>query len=190
MRIAAVALLAAALLGCDREPVVEKPVVPVQGSRFDEKPVAKSTPTPQATPAAAEGDYAPAGFDLLASYSFELPELGEEPAAAVVKVAAQIPEAVKALSGRRLAVKGFMMPTKGNDGKISEFYLMRFMPACCFGDTIKMNEWVEVRMKAGRFASYNVYTPITVHGVFEVNPSVSADGFVSGIYRMEGEDAP
>lgn len=187
--------LVAALAAREADPTTGSLPVDLQGTRLDEKPALPTpgplgplSPSPAASPV-PEGTIA-AGFDVLSSYAFTLPDPTLPESEAIEKTLAQIPEDVRGLTGKRVLVKGFMMPSKGEDGKITEFYLLRYQPACCFGDAIKMNEWIEVKMKKGTFATYNVYTPITVAGILEVNPSMTPEGYLSGIYRMEGHEAP
>jgi hypothetical protein len=120
------------------------------------------------------------GFDHLSGYEYRLPEAGVEPGDD------QIPAAIRGLDGRYVAVKGFMLPTKLNGGRVTEFLLMRDQSMCCFGVVPKINEWVSVKMSS-RGVKATMDQPVLVLGVIRVG-EIREHGILVGLYRMEGHD--
>ena len=92
------------------------------------------------------------GFELLSAFKYEVPEEGsagtvpKPTAVPAVDPDGQIPAKVKAFNGRRVALKGFMLPLKVEGGLVTELLLMRDQSMCCFGTVPKINEWVAVKM--------------------------------------------
>jgi hypothetical protein len=138
-------------------------------------------------------DFEDLTFDKLASYAYDMPELIDG------KVAKQqIPASVRDLDGRKVAIRGFMVPYRNEGEVVTEFILLRNQGLCCFGIVPRMNEWIHVRMKPGEGAPYAVDIPITVFGALEVGemcekgllgpdqPYAKALGALMSVYRMEG----
>src|SRR5689334_15339202 len=80
-------------------------------------PNGSATATVPTAPAKADGDYATVGFDTLGSYYYAIPDL-EESNGGIAPPAPkdQIPAPIKALNGKKVAVKGFMMPLTAEKG--------------------------------------------------------------------------
>jgi hypothetical protein len=153
---------------------------------------AKSASPQAAAPSGAVGigDYNALSFVELAGFKYEepIPKSGEKPEEVEARRPKnQIPETVMALNGKMAAVEGWMVPMQvDDDGGVKSFVLVKTQPACCFGDTQKMNEWIDVTMKGDVKAEFNVDRPITVYGKLEVGEKVE-DGFVLSIYRMAAD---
>lgn len=103
----------------------------------------------------------------------------------VVKLRDPIPQYVRPLHERKVAVNGFMLPLRTTAKGCTDFLLVRDQASCCFGATPKMNHWIHVtapdpglRVVTGR--------PITVLGTLRVGPFVE-NGSVSSIYEMAGD---
>jgi hypothetical protein len=127
------------------------------------------------------------GFDRLSAYKFVIPAYdpvvnakdpptGEE----------QIPPQVKAWSGRDAIITGFMLPTKLENGKATEFLIMANQMACCFGTVPNMNEWVIVRMPQGTDVIQDV--PISFFGKLKVG-AMFENGYMTGIYELDADGA-
>jgi hypothetical protein len=144
---------------------------------------ATANPLP-ASPAKA-GDYTELSFDLLANFTFEMPE-GLQPANAVeTKAAGQIPAEVKAFDQKKVALKGFMLPLKVDDGVVTEMLIMKDQSMCCYGAVPRINDWVSVKMKRGGVKSV-MDQPVTLYGKLKVGEMLE-NGYLVGIYRMDGE---
>jgi len=130
------------------------------------------------------GDYPMVGFDKLAAFKYEVPDEGKK-AADPKKTDEQIPEAVKAFNGKRVSLKGFMLPLKVEGGKVTEMLIMRDQSMCCYGAVPKINEWVSVRMVGGGVKPI-MDQAITMYGKLHVG-EMRENGYLVGIYHMDGE---
>lgn len=126
----------------------------------------------------------PLGFDVLSSFPFRPPphdpktpdgesELGME----------QVPDEVRALDGRRVAITGFMLPIRVREGHVTEFLLMRDQSMCCFGTIPAMNDWIVVKA-AGRGMRPLMDVPITIGGTLKVRGRFE-NSYLIGIYHIE-----
>ncbi|HEX5136860.1 MAG TPA: DUF3299 domain-containing protein [Planctomycetota bacterium] len=172
------------------EEAAAQPVAVNEGTPFVEEkgpgeggearmPEARPTePAAEAKPAGLE-DHEDLTFDKLASYKYEVHELVEG-----VPPVDQIPVSIKALHGKKVAIKGFMLPYKNDGENVTEFILLRNQGLCCFGTVPRMNEWVHVKMAPGRGAPYAIDVPLTVFGTLEVGEEYEKNVLMS-LYRME-----
>ncbi len=133
------------------------------------------------------------GFELLAAFNYVPPGYeqmvpGAPPPAAEAKDAKpkdQIPDYVRELNTKKIAITGFMLPTKFKDGKVTEFLLMKDQSGCCFGAMPRINEWIIVKMTQGGIPPL-MDIPLTLVGNFKVG-EVFEEGYLSGIYQLDGE---
>ncbi|MEY2407438.1 MAG: uncharacterized protein QOF48_108 [Verrucomicrobiota bacterium] len=132
------------------------------------------------------------GFDKLSAYKFEVSDdlLGPvtnsvEAAAATLQTEAMIPAAIRALDGKHVAIKGFMLPLKVEGGVVTELLIMKDQSMCCYGSTPKINEWVSVRMKH-KGVKPLMDQPVTLFGQLHVGEA-RENGYLVGIYRLDGE---
>lgn len=124
-------------------------------------------------------------FDWLASFDYEIPP--EESAKTVpenTENASQIPQKIRNLDEKEIALKGFMLPLKMEKGRVTEFLIMRDQSMCCYGTVPKINEWVSVKMKE-KGAKPVMEQIITMFGKLSVG-EIREDGYLVGIYEMEG----
>ena len=131
-----------------------------------------------AEPAKADG-YEVVGFDRLAAFNYRPPETE------TAKPADQIPAAIKALDQRKVAVTGFMLPTKMEKGLVKEFLLVKDAMMCCYGAMPKVNEWIVVKM-TGPGVKPLMDLPITFEGKLRVG-EMFENGYLTGVYLLEGE---
>ena len=138
-----------------------------------------------AEPAKADG-YQNVGFDKLASYTFTPPEADSTtPDAKPPSGAAQIPDRIKALDQQKVAVTGYMLPTKMEGGLVKEFLLVKDPMMCCYGVMPKINEWVVVKM-VGAGVKPLMDIPITFDGKLRVG-EMYENGYLTGVYLLEGD---
>ena len=97
----------------------------------------------------------------------------------------QIPAEVKAFNKQRVALKGFMLPLKVEDGNITELLIMRDQSMCCYGTVPKINEWVSVKM-TGKGIKPIMDQAVTIYGRLKVG-EIRENGYLVGIYEMDGE---
>jgi hypothetical protein len=135
---------------------------------------------------AAKPDYAAVGFDKLASYNFTPPETDSAtPNAKPPSGADQIPDRIKALDQQKVAVTGYMLPTKMEGGLVKEFLLVKDPMMCCYGVMPKINEWVVVKM-TGAGVKPLMDIPITFDGKLKVG-EMYENGYLTGVYLLEGD---
>jgi hypothetical protein len=135
---------------------------------------------------ATEGEYAQAGFDLLASYEYVAP--GETAAGAPPAEKSsenQIPPRVRALNDRKVRVTGFMLPVKMAEGLVTEFLLVKDPMMCCYGVMPKLNEWVVVKMTTKGVPPL-MDVPIVFEGKLKVG-ELYDNGYLTGLYLLEAE---
>lgn len=100
-----------------------------------------------------------------------------------------IPQSIKALDGRKLALRGYVVPLDQEaDGSTARFMLLRSPVTCCFGDAARLNQYAMVEMPPKTLLRYSPYTPVTVRGTLAVG-AIIEDGIVSGLYRLAAHDA-
>jgi len=130
--------------------------------------------------------YLKLGFDRLASYKFVAPAFdpAADPKAAPPTGEEQIPAAVKAWSGQKAIVTGFMLPTRLENGLVTEFLLVKDQMLCCYGAVPNMNEWVVVKMPKGVRPLMDL--PVSFYGQLKVG-AMFENGYMTGIYLLEGE---
>jgi len=171
------------------KPVIEAPVpakpqsTTVAGKNIEGKP-AEVKPL---GPIQKVGDYSLLGFDRLASFAYEVPDDPiTEPKAKEILEKNEIPDSVKKFDKQKIALKGYMLPLKVEDGKITELLILRDQSMCCYGAVPKINEWVSVRMPKGKGVKPVMDVPVTIFGTLKVG-EVLENGYLVGIYEMDGE---
>ena len=132
-------------------------------------------------------EYTVVGFDKLASFKYQVPDDPlHEPAARALLKQNRIPQPIKNLNGQRVAVDGFMLPLRVENGKITEFLILRDQSMCCYGAVPKINEWISVRMPPGQGVKPLMDVKVKFYGTLKVGPVVE-NGYLVGIYEMDGE---
>lgn len=96
----------------------------------------------------------------------------------------EIPEDVLALNGKKVAVVGFTLPLKLEEGRATEFLLLRTQSACCFGMVPRVNEIITVKMPRGMKPEMDV--PVIVGGALSVN-WIGQGEQLEGIYEMTAD---
>jgi hypothetical protein len=148
----------------------------------------------QTAPAAKaeKAEFERVGFELLATFNYvppgyEMMVPGAPPPAADAseKPKDQIPDYVRALNDKKIAITGFMLPTKFKDGKVTEFLLMKDQSGCCFGAMPRINEWIIVKMTQGGVPPL-MDIPLTLVGNLKVG-EIFEEGYLSGIYQLDAD---
>lgn len=160
------------------EPI--KPLAPKPAAPAD-----KPASGPPAGATTAEGEFVIVGFDKLSTFQYDVPEEVGEVKADAPDPDKQIPATVKELNGRRVSLKGFMLPLKVEQGLVTELLIMRDQSMCCYGTVPKINEWVSVKM-TGRGVKPVMDQAVTMMGTLKVG-AIRENGYLVGIYEMAGE---
>jgi hypothetical protein len=127
------------------------------------------------------------GFETLSGFLFEVTkEMADGSfnlAAASSATRKKIPAAVEAWDNRLVAIRGFLLPLKMNNGLAIEFLLLRNQNMCCFGSVPKINEWICVE-PGGEGVKPIMDQPVTVMGKLRVG-EIRENGYLVGIYKMQ-----
>ena len=99
----------------------------------------------------------------------------------------KIPDDIKALNGKKVALSGFMTPIDPNPEGSREFVLNGNFDMCGFGGPVSINQWVMVRYTGSGRIPYT-HLPMTVFGELEVGEE-HRDGQLFSIYRMKAKAA-
>ena len=135
-------------------------------------------------PEVIEG-YEGVSFDKLASFAYEVPLDPVTNKVELAKLNAQIPARIKSLDKKPVAIRGFMLPLKVENGLVTELLIMRDQSMCCFGTVPKINEWINIRME-GDGVQPIMDQSITLMGQLKVGEVLEND-YLVGIYEMEGD---
>ncbi len=137
----------------------------------------------------------PISFEWLASFQYDLPEdLTEEIPGEAAGTSSRIPEEIRSLNRTKIALKGFMLPLKVEEGLVTELLIMRDQSMCCYGTVPEINEWVSVKME-GKGVKAVMDQAVTMFGKLHVG-EIREQGYLVGIYEMDGyrmdgpEDTP
>jgi hypothetical protein len=143
----------------------------------------------RAAPVATKsGDYLQVGFDKLAGFPLRLHWVLVDPVRikGVQSMMGDVPPDIKSLDQGKIAVRGFMLPLKLEDGKVTEFFLLRTQARCCYGLPIQMNELLTVHMAKPGVKSI-MDQPVTIYGRLHVSESHDNTGALTSIYTLDGD---
>ena len=133
--------------------------------------------------------YLEVSFDQLSGFSasvtYEIANSNTPAFYYAPRLANDIPAEIKALNGKEVAIQGFMLPLKGEAGRVQEFILLKNQSWCCFGKPPKVNEWVHVRVKGAGFRPL-VDQVVTIYGTLQVG-EYSENRQMLGIYRLQSD---
>lgn len=129
--------------------------------------------------ARARDGYSPISFSTLAG--FKIPQTDE------AGQTIEIPDDIKSLNGKKIAITGFMYPLNFDAGKTSEFILMRMVPSCYFCQMPSLTDWIDVATKDHKLVDVIAENPVVIYGTIQVGP-VTEDGYVTSVYRISAED--
>lgn len=168
------------------EPI--KPAAPATVPATPAVPAPAPAPAPEGAgaPNSTDAKYQDLGFDKLAGFNYVVPEYAGT-AKPTLPDTNQIPAAIKAYDGKPVALKGFMLPLKVEQGKVTELLLMRDQSMCCFGSVPKINEFITVKMVGGGTRAV-MDQAVTLYGKLRVGEFME-NGYLLGIYQLDGEKA-
>ena len=185
-----VLLLIADARAQSEKPVRGEPIRPAAPRGAPIQPAAPAAPRAESGAPAdvteSKDGYLTLGFERLASFDYTVPEYtGTTPPPS--PDTNQIPTTIKAFDGKKVAVKGFMLPLKVEGGRVTELLLMRDQSMCCFGTVPKINEFVTVKMVGGGTKAV-LDQAVTLFGKIKVG-EFSENGYLLGIYQLDGDRA-
>lgn len=149
------------------------------------------SPTLIAMPPAApemHGAYQVTSFALLGSYLYKYPELITTPdGGSKLETKDQMPASIKALDAKKVFIKGFMLPSEMDKGRVKTFVLLKNTMGCCYGVAPMMNEWIYVSLGAGKTVEFTPDVPIGVEGTLEVGEEIEKNTVMS-LYRLKADE--
>ena len=156
--------------------------VPVVGTNLIElaQPIVELPPLPDEI-----DGYKTVTFDKLASFAYEVPLDPVTNKVELAKLNAQIPEGIKNFNEKPVAIQGFVLPLKVEQGKVTELLIMRDQSMCCFGTVPKINEWISIKME-GDGVEPIMDQAVTLMGQLKVGEVMEND-YLVGIYEMLGD---
>jgi len=170
--------------------VAQLQAAPPRGESIDSSPVGIAPePPPAVAPSHQNAGPCPRiGFDLLADYDFTVPDnpLTNQPAMEVAKLNKTIPAKIIALNDHQVIVTGFMVPLDMTDGRSTNFLVVRDPPGCCYSMPARINEFVSIKL-AGKGIRMNMDGPVNIAGTLHVGVRRDIDGYVTGLYQLDGE---
>lgn len=155
------------------------------------KPAAQSALDTRAITGEMKGGYLQIGFDKLARFWVNLkyvPVKSDPPSPIhqlAPTLASPIPDAIRALDNKKVAVRGFLLPLKADAGLTTEFILLRNQSMCCYGKPPQVNEWMHVRM-TGKGVRAIMDQPMTICGTLHVAEYLE-NKQILGVYQMDGD---
>jgi hypothetical protein len=160
---------------------MEMPATPVPAA-----PLPAFSTVRDAAPTERKDGYLDIGFDRLSNFPtrWYCQSISAGNAAWVPKLVTPIPDTIKALDGTNVAVRGFMLPLKLQEGLVTELVLSRNQMLCCFGKAPEMNELVLVRME-GKGVKAAMDQPVTICGTLRVGERRLDEGTVF-VYLLDG----
>ena len=133
------------------------------------------------------GGYRAITFETLTNFDIREPDWVkmDDPAyVSTLNLDDDIPPQIKALSGEKIEIEGFMLPLEGEDDNLQSFVLLENQLACCFGAIPLLNEWVYVEVpKKKKIGSY-MDELVTLRGTLRVGAKFEGD-ILTGIYHIE-----
>lgn len=135
-----------------------------------------------------EKEYTAITFKQLSSFDYVLPEEEEDMKNQIKTgtVKDQIPQEIKALNNKKVAIQGFILPSDLNDNKLKSFVMLANQMGCCFGMPPPFNGWIYVTMTGEGSPDWAQDEIVTVYGTLHVGEVIDSDGGMS-LYRMDGD---
>ena len=139
----------------------------------------------------AKEGYQDISFEQL-SFGYKPPVDVEHPDGTVTKGSKKptpIPPAVKALNGKKVAIKGFFIPVETDGTNVRTFLFADQLVTCLFCQGLGYDQWIfsTVTGRRGFHLSDDEYEEaLTVYGTMEVGEQYE-DKQLTGIYRLKAD---
>lgn len=167
------------------EPLVGQTLPSLDPKNIEGNASANTAPVSNLPPLPEDSPYKEVAFRSISSFPYEVEweTDGEEPdPAAFLK---RVPREVRNLSGAKVAVEGFMIPTMVNeDNKVTEFLLLPDQMSCCYGKNPEANGWVVVTSEGIDILMDQI---VRVTGSMVVEERWDEEFFV-GLYHLSCDD--
>ena len=141
-----------------------------------------------AAPTEMIGDYLRVPFSFLGNYWLDEPDwrrLTDSQYIASLSYDAEIPDEVKQIDRKKVAITGFMLPIDVDKGKVKRFLLLKSTMSCCFGVAPRINEVIYVESSKKQKIQTVMDMPITVFGKLSIGQQFREDLMLMGVYQLE-----
>lgn len=98
-----------------------------------------------------------------------------------------IPDAIKNLKGKKVAIQGFVTPLDTKGQMTISFMLTKTLPQCCFGDAIRMNEWMLIALP-DKGMKLEAYQAVSVYGTLDVGQQKDKEVNLTSLFRMQADE--
>ena len=127
-------------------------------------------------------DYQVVSFEDL-YFNYQPPVDVEHPDGNITKAAKtpmKIPAQIQALNGKKVAIKGFVIPLANSEGQTTkEFLFADELVSCLFCAMLGYDQWM-----VGKDDQFD--GPIMIYGTFDVGPKFE-EGEFTGLYRIKAD---
>lgn len=136
-------------------------------------------------------DYEFVSFSQL-FFHYQPPVDVEQPDGNVIKGSKKpmaIPKEIMALNGKKVAIKGFVIPLANSGKNINEFLFADELVTCMFCAMMGYDQWMlgsVVDPKGVHLKDDEYEEPITIYGTLEVGPDYQ-NGHFTSLYRFKAD---
>jgi len=128
------------------------------------------------------------GFDRLAAYEYTITDAASGATPEEIEAAKkrdQVPAWIRVYQDQKVALTGYMMPLKLENGLARKLIMMRDITTCCYGNVPNMNEYVVVTMH-GDGVKIVSDVPVVLVGTLRIAETYE-NGYIVSLYQMDGE---
>lgn len=93
-----------------------------------------------------------------------------------------LPEKIENYAGRRMRIRGFILPTSFQTG-LTNFVLVRDNMECCFGPGAALYDCIVVEMAGDKTTDYTI-RPVAVEGTFKIDEFIGPGRKHLAIYKL------
>lgn len=141
-----------------------------------------------AAPAEMIGEYLRVPFSFLSDYWLDEPDwrqLADSEYVGSLSYDSEIPDKVKQLDEKKVAITGYMLPIDVDGGEVKRLLLLQSTMSCCFGVAPRINEVIYVESSRKQKIQMVMDVPITVFGRLSVGQQFREDLMLMGVYQLE-----
>ena len=141
-----------------------------------------------AAPTEMIGEYLRVPFSYLSDYWLDEPDwrqLEDSEYVGSLSYDAEIPDRVKQLDEKKVAITGFMLPIDVDGGRVKRLLLLKSTMSCCYGVAPRINEVIYVESSKTQRIRMVMDIPITVFGKLSVGQQFREDLMLMGVYQLE-----
>jgi hypothetical protein len=143
-------------------------------------------PRPTATlPVDSGEEYLPVTLDELSCFEYVRFWKGRDKSGNPTPRPDQLPEAIKRLNGRKIAVTGYVRPYVMDDKNkmVLRCLLVKDPLTCCYGRMPNLHEYIDITMPEGKSFEFLFHVEMCFTGPLEVREKIE-NGWCTRLYSM------